>query len=49
MNVGQYGDGLGGTDASNTVHGLHAHESGAGAGAGSTTDWNAIKKADTPY
>jgi hypothetical protein len=49
MNVGKYGDGAGGTDASRTVHGLHGHEAGAGAGAGSTTDWNAVRKADTPY
>lgn len=47
MNMGKYGDGAGGTDASRTVHGLHGHE--AGAGAGSTTDWNAVRKADTPY
>jgi hypothetical protein len=45
MNVGRFGDGHGGTDGSATVHGMHEH---GGVGA-RTTDWDAIKKADTPY
>ena len=43
MNVGRYGDGHGGTDANPTVHG---HHEGAGA---QPVDWNAVKKANTPY
>jgi len=60
MNVGRYGDGNGGTDATPTIHGHHAHDSGVAHGLGGapkagtapgqhTTDWEAIKKADTPY
>lgn len=60
MNVGRYGDGHGGTDATPTIHGHHAHDSGVAHGLGGahkagtapgqhTTDWEAIKKADTPY
>jgi hypothetical protein len=41
------GDGHGGTDASPTVHGHHGHP--AGGPAATTTDWEAIRKADTPY
>jgi hypothetical protein len=51
MNVGRYGDGHGGTDASPTVRGHH-HVPGTDENlrtGGSTTDWEAIKKADTPY
>ncbi|KAH7406848.1 hypothetical protein DE146DRAFT_778339 [Phaeosphaeria sp. MPI-PUGE-AT-0046c] len=43
MNVGRYGDGHGGTDANPSVHG---HHEGADAHA---VDWNAVKKANTPY
>jgi hypothetical protein len=54
MNVGRYGDGHGGTDANPTVHGLHGHGTGAGVGPTAatgqhTTDWEAVKKADTLY
>ncbi|KAH4863478.1 hypothetical protein HBH75_005690 [Parastagonospora nodorum] len=60
MNVGRYGDGHGGTDATPTIHGHHAHDSGvahglegghkAGTAPGQhTTNWEAVKKADTPY
>jgi hypothetical protein len=45
MNVGKYGDGHGGTDANPTVHG---HQE-LGAGQQRTTDWEAVKKGDTPY
>ncbi|KAF2120249.1 hypothetical protein BDV96DRAFT_321749 [Lophiotrema nucula] len=50
MNAEKYGDGHGGTDASQTVSGYHQ---GPGAsnqtGATGATDWDAIKKANTPY
>ncbi|KAL5115473.1 hypothetical protein ACEQ8H_006614 [Pleosporales sp. CAS-2024a] len=54
MNVGRFGDGHGGTDANPTIHGHHEHGTLAGAGLGATggqhaTDWDAIKKSDTPY
>jgi hypothetical protein len=49
MNVGKYGDGHGGTDANPTVHGHHEHGVAGGAGQQRTTDWDAVKKADTPY
>ncbi|KAF1914575.1 hypothetical protein BDU57DRAFT_519644 [Ampelomyces quisqualis] len=43
MDGGKYGDGHGGT----TAHGHHEHAGDVG-GAG-TTDWEAVKKTDTPY
>lgn len=45
-NVEKYGDGHGGTDGSSTVHGLHQGSGQAGTG---QTDWEQIRKADTPY
>jgi hypothetical protein len=44
MNVARYGDGHGGTDANPTVHGV-----GENVRSGHTTDWDAVKKNDTPY
>ena len=55
MNVGKFGAGTGGTDANATIEGYHQGHGTAGAGhqtAGgyqSTTDREAIRKADTPY
>jgi hypothetical protein len=50
MNVGRYGDGAGGTDGSATVHGVHQHGQGTGQGVGERkVDWEAVRKADTPY
>lgn len=47
MNVGRYGDGHGGTDANKTIHG--ARLDGPTHVAGSSTNWEGVKKADTPY
>ena len=45
-NTDKYGvDGSGGVDGSETVPGLHK----VGTGHHGVTDWDAIKKADTPY
>ena len=47
MNVGKYGtDGAGGTDGAQQISGLHQH---GAAGEGSTTDWDKVKKLNTPY
>lgn len=50
MNVEKYGDGRGGTDANPTIGGHNDHlrmaEGQSGAG---VTDWEKIKKANTPY
>lgn len=53
MNVEKYGDGHGGTDGSKTLEGYHQAPQGQ---AGQTeqqgkgvTDWEAIRKANTPY
>jgi hypothetical protein len=43
INVAKYGDGHGGTDGSATVAGFNS------AGTNSGTDWEAIKKSNTPY
>lgn len=42
------GSGQGGTDGSNTVDGYH-NAAGTGGNASGTTDWQAIKKGNTPY
>ncbi|KAI4913232.1 uncharacterized protein J4E92_009855 [Alternaria infectoria] len=47
MNTGRFGTGAGGTDGNPAIHGLHEH-SGPAPGQ-STTDWEAIKKGNTPY
>ncbi|KAF2727288.1 hypothetical protein EJ04DRAFT_570526 [Polyplosphaeria fusca] len=51
MNVEKYGDGHGGVDGSETVHGYHqapgAEEQGGQQQR--ATDWEAIRKANTPY
>lgn len=44
INTEKYGSGAGGTDGSQTIGGAHPHD-GSVAG----PDWNAIKKANTPY
>jgi hypothetical protein len=44
MNVGKYGDGHGGTDANPAIQGARSGTAGTTA-----TDWEAIRKADTPY
>ena len=47
MNTEQYGTGFGGTDGNPAIHGQHDHP-----GAMSdhpATNWEAIRKADTPY
>jgi hypothetical protein len=49
MNVEKYGDGQGGTDGSATVGGYGHHLSHAGGAQHPATDWDAIKKANTPY
>lgn len=61
MNVGRYGEGAGGTDGNMAIHGLEGSgvgtTTGVGAGAvgesqtatGAGTDWEAIRKANTPY
>lgn len=46
MNVGAYGDGRGGTDGSATIHGYHDVPGG---NQGGVTDWEAVRKANTPY
>lgn len=46
MNVGKYGDGHGGTDGNPSIHGV-GHD-GVASDA-KATDWDAIKKANTPY
>jgi hypothetical protein len=51
MNVGKYGDGRGGTDANPTVEGHHrvaGVDENARTGHG-VTDWENVKKNDTPY
>ncbi|KAF2641928.1 hypothetical protein P280DRAFT_516939 [Massarina eburnea CBS 473.64] len=56
MNVEKYGDGRGGTDGSRTVEGYHQlpgmqggeHASGQ-ARQGGVTDWEHIRKSNTPY
>lgn len=47
MNTQQYGTGAGGTDGNRTIHGQHEH-SGAMPGQ-SVTNWEAVRKANTPY
>ncbi|RDI83154.1 hypothetical protein Vi05172_g6891 [Venturia inaequalis] len=47
VNVGKYGDGHGGTDGNQSIHGINTH--GGAASDVKTTDWEAIKKANTPY
>ncbi|TLD27651.1 hypothetical protein E2P81_ATG10939 [Venturia nashicola] len=47
VNVGKYGDGYGGTDGNQAIHGLNTHAGAAGDA--KPTDWEAIKKANTPY
>ena len=47
MNVEKYGSGAGGVDGSNTVEGYH-QVPGQQADTG-VTDWEGIKKANTPY
>lgn len=61
MNVGKYGSGAGGTDGNETIHGLHGHgpgtdepgvnlaSQGSAQGGNIGTDWQGIKKANTPY
>lgn len=61
MNVGKYGTGAGGTDGNETIHGLHSHGAGnetssanvatqgSTQGGNAGTDWEGIKKANTPY
>ncbi|KAF2874158.1 hypothetical protein BDV95DRAFT_323577 [Massariosphaeria phaeospora] len=49
MNVEKYGDGRGGTDGSKNIGGYHQGSQGQSAGQGSVTDWEGIKKANTPY
>ncbi|KAL6707535.1 hypothetical protein ACN47E_004105 [Coniothyrium glycines] len=60
MNVGRYGEGAGGTDGNTAIHGVQQHHGAAGTTgtglAGSTgapgetrTDWDGVRKADTPY
>jgi hypothetical protein len=44
MNVGKYGDGHGGTDANPAIHGAQS-----GTAETTATDWEAIRKANTPY
>ncbi|KAF1947470.1 hypothetical protein EJ02DRAFT_417652 [Clathrospora elynae] len=46
MNIERFGSGTGGTDTNPTIHGQHGHPGLMGQ---SVTDWDAIKKADTPY
>jgi hypothetical protein len=46
MNVEKYGDGHGGTDGNSNIHGAHGAE---GHFSGQGTNWDAIKKANTPY
>ncbi|KAF2660028.1 hypothetical protein K491DRAFT_712072 [Lophiostoma macrostomum CBS 122681] len=46
MNVEKYGDGHGGTDGSSNIHGVRNVE---GSGQGTGTNWEAIRKANTPY
>lgn len=47
MNVGKYGDGHGGTDGNQAILGANTH--GGAASDVKATDWEAIKKANTPY
>ncbi|GME32079.1 hypothetical protein GTA08_BOTSDO08174 [Neofusicoccum parvum] len=61
MNVGKYGTGAGGTDGNETITGMHSHGAGTDAsganvasqgnvqGSNTGTDWEGIKKANTPY
>jgi len=44
MNVGKYGDGHGGTDANANISGVQGHQ-----GAEHQANWDAIRKANTPY
>jgi hypothetical protein len=46
MNTERYGTGAGGVDGNPAIHGQHAHGAATGQ---SGTDWEAIRKADTPY
>jgi hypothetical protein len=41
MNTERLGTGAGGTDGNPAIHGQHVHPS--------VTDWQAVRKADTPY
>jgi hypothetical protein len=43
MNTERFGTGAGGIDGNPAIHGQHVH------GGASGTDWEAIRKADTPY
>lgn len=47
MNVGDYGDGRGGTDGNTNIHGYH--EVPSASQQGGATDWEAVRKANTPY
>ena len=46
MNTGAYGDGHGGTDGAQQIAG-YGH--GVQGGDAQHADWNAIRKANTPY
>jgi hypothetical protein len=59
VNVGKYGDGQGGTDATPSIPGFHTGPVGTRAAASTGADasnqgahgadWEAIKKANVPY
>jgi hypothetical protein len=49
MNTERFGSGAGGTDGNPAIHGQHQHGVPSGAAGQSATDWEAIRKANTPY
>jgi len=56
MNVGRYGEGAGGTDGNTAIHGLESPPNTVTGQPGVTgdvsqtgTNWEAIRKANTPY
>ena len=49
MNTERFGSGAGGTDGNTAIHGQHQHGVPGGAAGQGATDWEAIRKADTPY
>ncbi|KAL1801018.1 hypothetical protein ACET3X_001360 [Alternaria dauci] len=49
MNTERYGTGTGGTDGNPAIHGYHQHGVPGATSGQTATDWEAIKKADTPY
>ncbi|CAN9095118.1 unnamed protein product [Alternaria alternata] len=49
MNTERYGTGIGGTDGNPAIHGHHQHDVPGATSGQPATDWEAIRKADTPY